>query len=698
VNRAALTAICTLVLLAPSLAAEVGQGAGSATPQGQTQPPKSTALITGRVVDGATGEPIAEAVVALIPPGGRGAGRGLPPGGGSPEVQQAMEAAMAAAAAAAGRGGTGQQRVMTGADGRFVFHSLPPGNFQLSATLTGYTSSLGVSLSPSLIGAAGGVSATPSSTTLPMKEGEFATGVTLRLWKFGVISGTVFDDAGEPAIGLVVQVARRLMAAGRVRYVPAWSARTDDRGAYRISSIVPGDYLVVVPQAQVSMPTTIMSGLLDIATSGTPMANGGAGMALMDLMSSGVMPTEAMTGGVRIGDFMVASSGSVPLIGPEGRLMAYQTTFFPGAAVPAQASLVTLKSGDERSDVNFQLRLIPTSRVSGRAVGPDGPLGNLGIRLVVPGDGVVSESEFDVATAITKPDGTFAFFGVPPGQFLLKAQKQPRPELPAEALAGNPAAAAMFGPGAGPPGPKVAMYAAAPISVSAGDADGIVLQLSLGFRISGRLEFESATGRPAPPAAQIQSATVNLVPQDGRMPSMIMMAVPDRANAQGEFQTKGNESGKYFLNVTGAGPWQLKSATIGGRDVLDAPIELRDADITGVVVTFTDKIGQVTGSVRSPAETDLSETSVVLFPADYRTWIDNGMNPRRSRTVRATKPGAFTIPNVPAGDYLIVAIDRSAPADLQDPANVESLSRGATRVSVAADPVTVNLDKTRVVR
>jgi hypothetical protein len=310
----------------------------------------------------------------------------------------------------------------------------------------------------------------------------------------------------------------------------------------------------------------------------------------------------------------------------------------------------------------------------------------------------MSESEFDVATAITKPDGTFAFFGVPPGQFLLKAQKQPRPEIPAEALAGNPAAAALLGAGGMPAGPKIAMYAASPISVSSGDLDGLVVQLSPGFKVSGRVEFESATGRPTPSAAQIQSITFNLAPQDGRMPNLMMMAVPDRANAQGEFQTKGHEAGKYFLNVTAGGAWQLKSATLGGRDLLDGPIEIRDSDLAGVVVTFTDKIGQVTGSVRSPGKTDLSETSVVLFPADYRTWIDNGMNPRRSRTVRATKPGAFTIPNVPAGDYLIVAIDRSAPADLQDPANVESLSRGATRVSVAADPVTVSLDKTRVVR
>ena len=96
-------------------------------PQSQAQPPKSTALITGRVVDGATGQPIPEAVVALNPPGGRGAGRGIghcrrvagnSAGDGSRDGR---------GRAAAGRGATGQQRVMTGADGRFVFHSLPPG-------------------------------------------------------------------------------------------------------------------------------------------------------------------------------------------------------------------------------------------------------------------------------------------------------------------------------------------------------------------------------------------------------------------------------------------------------------------------------------------------------------------------------------------------------------------------------------------
>jgi hypothetical protein len=677
--------------VAPVLFAQTGAPV-SQQPQTPQPPAKSTALIIGRVVDGSTGQPVPEAVVTLTPPGGaRGrGGPGVAMAGMAPEMQQAVQAA-AAAAAAGGRGGPLQQRVMTGGDGRFVFHDLPPGQFQLTAALSGYTSNLSVTVGPAMLG--GSAIASPASpTTMVLKEGEFATGVTLRLWKYAVVTGTVLDDAGEPAIGLTVQVARRLNAGGRVRYVPAWSARTDDRGAYRISSIVPGDYLVVVPQAQVSMPTAILSGLMD-AVSGN---STGGGFALMDLMSSGVMPMEAMTGGVRLGDYMVASSGSVPLVGPDGRLLAYQTTFFPGSAVPAQASVVSLKSGDERSDLNFQLRLIPTSRISGVATGPDGPVANLGVRLVAPADGVVSESEFDVATAITKADGAFSFYGVPPGQFLLRAQKQPRPELPKEAMS-NPALQMMFGPG-GQPGAKDALFAQSPIAVANDDLDGIALRLTTGFRLSGRIEFESATGRGAPPPAQLQSITVNLTPVDGRMPNLLAMASPDRANQQGEFQTKGYESGRYFLTISGLGSWQPKSATVGGRDLLDAPVELRDTDLAGVVITMVDQLAPVTGTVTAPGETDLSETSVLLFPVDFRSWTENGMNPRRMRVVRASRAGAFSLPNVPVGEYFIIAVDRLNESDVQDPSRVDALSRVATRITVASTSQAVTLQKARVAK
>jgi hypothetical protein len=386
-----------------------------------------------------------------------------------------------------------------------------------------------------------------------------------------------------------------------------------------------------------------------------------------------------------MGDYMVASNGSVPILGPDGSLQAYQTVFYPGVAGPAQASVVSLKSGEERAEVNFNLRLIRTARVSGSAVGPDGAVANLGVRLVVPADGIDSESEFDVATAVTKGDGTFSFYGVPPGQFLLRAQKMPRPALPAEAMA---------------------LFAATNITVASSDVGGVSLQLTTGLHAIGRLEFESTSGRPAPAANQMPMFAVTLTAMDGRLggglssglSSALRAATPDRPNAQGEFRTKGYSPGKYFLSISGGAQWQVKSATLNGRDVLDAPLELRDGDAAGIVITLTDQLARVSGTVTATGETDLSETSVYLFPSNYGKWIADGMNARRSRTTRASRTGTYALANVPAGEYLIAAVDRASEGDMQDPAFIEVLSRVGTRVVVTTTDKVVDLARARGAR
>jgi len=109
-------------------------------------------------------------------------------------------------------------------------------------------------------------------------------------------------------------------------------------------------------------------------------------------------------------------------------------------------------------------------------------------------------------------------------------------------------------------------------------------------------------------------------------------------------------------------------------------------------------LAQVSGTVRAAGETDLSETVVLMFPVSYRAWVMNGMNTRLSRTARASRAGAFSASNVPAGDYFIVAVDRSAAGDLQDPAYLDALSRVATRIVVADQPVTQDLNKMQVKR
>jgi hypothetical protein len=411
-----------------------------------------------------------------------------------------------------------------------------------------------------------------------------------------------------------------------------------------------------------------------------------------------------MNGGVRMGDYMVASNGSLPILGADGSLQFYQTAFYPGDSSRAQASVVSLKSGEERSEVNFNLRLVPTSRVSGTAVGPDGPVANLGVRLIAPADGSDSQSEFDVATAVTNGDGTFSFHGVPPGQFLLRAQKMPRPPFFAQAMSG-PFAQAMS-TRAEPEGPNDALFAAIGVTVANADVGGVSLQLATGLRAIGRLEFESVSGRPVPTADQMAMFTVTLTAMDGRpvgglssgFPIEMMDGTPDHPNAEGEFRTRGYSPGKYFLSISGETGWQMKTATLDGRDVLDAPLELRNGDAEGILVTLTDQLTRVSGTVTATGDTDLSETSVYLFPSNYAKWIADGMNARRARTARASRTGTYALTGVPAGEYLMAAIESASEGDMQDPEFIEMLSRVASRVIVTTTDKVIDLTRARAAR
>ncbi len=690
-SRTSLVAALGAVALASPLLFAQAQAPATTQQPGQTQtPPKSTAFILGQVIDGTTGQPIPEAIVTLRRSGG-GARGAVPARGGD---AGSIAATIAMEQTLAGRGGPQEQRLMTGGDGRFVFHSLPPGNFTLTVTLNGYSSTLASSAANfnPLVAMAGlnlPSSGANSPTMITLAEGQRVSDARLRLWKNAAIMGTVLDDGGEPAVGLTVQAMSRIVLAGRARYLPAGSGRTDDRGAYRIASMQPGDYVVVIPQAPAAVPAAMMEGMMK-GLGGGDMSGV---MGMVDLASSGVNIGAAMQGGVRLGNYMVASaSGAPPILGADGKLFVYQTAFYPGVTVPLQAEVLTLKSGDERGDVNFQLRLTPTARISGMATGPSGPMGTLGMRLVVPADGVTSDSEFEVATVVTAADGSFTFFGVPPGQFLLRAQKEARA---ANEMAGMMTMMGM-GRGAVPPaGPAKSVFGQTMISVGSTDLEGVVFQLAEGVTVAGRVEFASATGRAQPQSTNMQ---VTLVPADGRNPSGFGNTRP-RVTTTNTFETPNYGPGKYFLQIQGAPPqWQVKSATVGGRDVLDASIDLRDTDITGVLITLSDEQFALSGTVTVTGGQKADEAIVYVFPADHRAWIENGMNPRRSRSTRVAASGAYTFSGLPAGDYLAVAVDRADEGNLQDPAFIEALSRLGTRASVVSAKQSLDLTTLKVKR
>jgi hypothetical protein len=612
-------------------------------------PPPTSAVILGQVVDADTGTPVPDVTVTT-----------------------AMRAApVAPALAAAGRGGGSQVRLLTGADGKFVVRDVPLGNVQLSATARGYVN--------------GGYGQTrPAGPVAPfvVAPGTKVAQVQIRMWRTATITGTVTDERGEPQPGVEVRAMRRSYLRGQPRLTMAPTgglatfSKSDDRGVYRLSGLPPGDYVVVSPQTQMSMPAGMMESAMRGMTTGDPQSLMGVGLDFA--LSGGAM----LQTGVRVGDQMVGTqSGLMPVPQGDQGWRVYTTQFYPGVALPSQATVLSLRSGEARSGVDLALPLAPTVTVSGVVMGPAGPVPNVGVRVRHAGEGLVQDGSVDVAAATTRADGSFALVAVPTGNYVVRVLRSPRPQIPAAQLAALPEEMkALLGPmAAQSPLDGATYFADIPLALDR-DVSGLVIPLTSGATIAGRLEFEGAA---AAPPTQGLTVALTAIGGDWAQGPLMMTATAGRVNADGTFVTTGYPPGRYVVTTGGRSVpgWFVKSVTVNGRDALYEPFELEGRNLTDVVVTFTDKRSTIGGTVQPQGGGDAS-ASIVVFPSAWREWIAGGMSADLVRLVRAQADGLFAVAGLPPREYLVVAVEDTAAPDIQDPTVFEALARVASTVTV----------------
>jgi hypothetical protein len=502
-----------------------------------------------------------------------------------------------------------------------------------------------------------------SGQPLELAPGEKVSNIVIRMWKAATISGRILDEAGDPIEGVSVGIMKRELASGRVRYVTAGAAGSDDRGRYTSSPLAPGNYVMVIAATRSTMPVSIM----DMAEDAFAGSNADRAAFERRILASNLPPLFGEPG-YRIGDFFVVpQTGGVGFMSApdaKGRFAVVDATFYPAATSPTEAVVLTLSAGEARDGIDLRLRMVPAVSVSGVVTRPDGsPVALLDVRLALASLGQLGTfMPFEAGLTVTDAQGRFTFLGVPRGSYLVRSRLNQAPEAP--------------GVSAGP-----LLAAVVPISVGDSDLRDIVVPLSEAPRVSGRVEFEG----PAPPsAAQLARLAIEAQSVDGS----IGMAPPvprGMVAADGLFKTTGITTGAYVLRATGLPGWTVKTAMSAGKDISDEPFS-PTSDLTGVIVTMTDRVSGVFGVVSRADGGPDPDAAVLAFPVDPAR-----VSVRRRQFARVDQKGAYSINGLPAGEYILIAIDDRLAADWEEITLLPDAVRLGTRLTVPGSS-TVTLD------
>jgi carboxypeptidase family protein len=461
-----------------------------------------------------------------------------------------------------------------------------------------------------------------TGTPVQLADAQQLANLEIKLARGGVITGRIADEDGEPLARAIVSVMRYQYVRGERQLVAAGVDQTDDRGQYRIFGLPPGEYVVS-------------------ATTGGAMEQ----IVRSVLEMSPAPPADA------------------------AQNTGYAPTYYPGVINAADAMRTKIAAGQEAAGIDFQVQLVPLAVVRGVVAG-----GNAVVMLIPEGGatggggrggggrgGLGAIAEMAGAflrgnqplRASTQADGTFAIRNVPPGNYTILARADG---------GGAPGAAGSL---------KTAMQ---PLQV-AGEEVTVALTPMPGVSLSGTITLESSAGtlpkgfdqfrvNPAPIGAAVQ------LPRAGR---------PGNPDERGDFTISDLMPGAYAIRANGPRGWTMKTVYLNGRDVTDDLIEIKNENVSGLNVIFSDRTTTLAGTVRDAKGAPAASLQVIVFADDPKYWTPQS---RRIQAARTDANGTYRIAGLPAGSYLIYATDDVEQGEWFDPAYLEQIKGSAAKLTL----------------
>jgi len=510
--------------------------------------------------------------------------------------------------------------VTTDTDGRFVFENLDAGLYSLQVLRDGYArQSYGQRV-------AGG-----PSTAIRLVAGQSMKNVAIALVPAGNVAGVIRGADGRPQAGVPIQLLRATYnASGQRAFHVEGSARTNDRGEYRLYWLTPGRYY----------------------------------------LSAGTAP------GPNKGS---STSAGNPNEVPD---RSFALTYYPGVRDARAAGLIDVNAGAELDGIDFIVPVQQLLRIRGRVTDsstgqPPPAVGlSLAYRTLAGNSGAFSAGEkYNAKT------GEFELRNVPPGSYLVQALAL---DQPASKDGADGQALVRIAALATRPNARV------PIEVSNADVDGVLLTLTAGVAVPGRITVD---GMPVSTIPGWDRIRVQLKPalESAFGPGMQPAApIPQAPRADGGFTIAGVSPGEFLVGpITGLpSGFSIKEARFGQADVLNQPLRFPGVPGSGLEIVLSSRASQLDGTVLDARSSPAAGARLVLVPDLQRNRTD------LYKTALSDSSGRFVFRSVPPGDYRVFgweALESYAYFDQDLLRRVDSQSVAVRISESAASSVTVSM-------
>jgi hypothetical protein len=514
----------------------------------------------------------------------------------------------------------------TSPNGVFEFTELPAGRYTLTASKTGYLTLQYGQRRPLEPG-----------KPIDLAAGQVLTSLDFALPRGSVITGRVVDEFGEPVPDANVQAMRFQYVSGQRQLMPAGRmAQTDDIGQFRVFGLAPGEYYVAATVRTQGAGRAIAAEVLD-------RVQGNAGVAVE--LATGLQGG-AIVAGTPDGNFQFFGGEPVESTG-------YAPTYYPGTTNATEAQRITVGVAEEVPGITFSLSPVRLSRISGTVLDSEGAALARGGVMLRPNRGGPVLLRGNVSGGAIM-NGRFNLAGVPPGDYLLQV-------------------------GAGGPNRTEGDFASVPVTVAGSDIEGLVISMSKGGTIAGRVILSGSNSAVNPSSLQINVTSTN-AGLNSAGPGIGGGFASSRVSNTGTFELRGLSGTVLFrVNPLPSG-WTLRSIRLNGEDITDVPYEFKGGEtLSGLEIELTNKITQINGLVTSSRGEPVTEYAVVVFPEASDRWTPPS---RFVRTGRPDQEGRFQIRGLPPGRYLAVAVEYLEQGAESDPEQLERLKQSATPLSL----------------